>query len=109
MGADPHVVNNSPRYAHPGLPFVKNRSDGQFCISTPIRDANDNCSKAKYVRFVLNNANPRALLTMGKGHPVFTIKLRARPRNGTQSPFSPFRQRLFEYRQPYQQLVDQAM
>ena len=108
-GADQHVVNNSPRYAHPGPPFVKNRSDGWFCISTPICDANDNRSKAKYIRFVLDNTNPRALLTMGKGHPVFAIKLRACPRDGTQSPFSPFRQRLFEYGQLFQQLVDCTM
>ena len=108
-GADQHVINNSPRYAHPGPPFVKNRLDSRFCISTPIRDANNNRSKAKYVHFVLNDTNPRALLTMGKGHPVFAIKLRARPRDGTQSPFSPFRQCLFEYGQPYQQLVNHAM
>ena len=108
-GADQDVVNNSPRFAHPGPPFVKNRSDGQFCISTPIRDANDNRGKAKYVRFVLDDTNPRALLTMGKGHPVFAVKLRARPRDGAQSPFSPFRQRIFKYGQPYQQLIDHAV
>ena len=33
MGANPEVVNNSPRFAHPGLPFVKNRSDGRFCYA----------------------------------------------------------------------------
>ena len=75
----------------------------------PIRDANNNRGKAKYVKFVLDDANPRALLTMGKGHPVFTVKLQARPHDGTQSPFSPFRQRLFEYGQPYQSLVDRAV
>ena len=85
------VVNNSPRYAHPGPPFVKNRSDGRLCITTPIRDANNNRGKAKYVRFILDDSSPRALLTMGKGHPVFAIQLRARPRDGTQSPFHPFR------------------
>ena len=108
-GADQEVINNSPRYAHPGPPFVKNRSNGQFCIATPIRDANDNHSKAKYVQFVMDDVYPRALLTMGKGHPVFTVKLRARPRDGTQSPFSPFRQCIFKYGQPYQQLVDRAV
>ena len=46
---------------------------------------------------------------MGKGHPVFAIKLRARPRDGAQSPFHPFRQRLFESGQPYQALVDRAI
>ena len=76
-GANQDVVNNSLRFAHPGPPFVKNRLDGRFCISTPICDANNNRGKAKYMRFVLDNANPRALLTMGKGHPVFTVKLRA--------------------------------
>ena len=69
----------------------------------------NNRGKAKYVRFVLDDANPRALLTMGKGHPVFAVKLRARPRDGAQSPFSPFRQRIFEYGQPYQQLVYHAV
>ena len=108
-GANQEVVNNSPRFAHPGPPFVKNRSDRRFCISTPIRDANDNHGKAKYVRFILDDANPRALLTMGRGHPVFAVSLRARPRDGAQSPFCPFRQRLFEYGQPYQHLVDRAM
>ena len=76
-GANQELIDNSPRFAHPGPPFMKNRSDGRFCISTPICDANDNRSKAKYVRFVLDDANPRALLTMGKGHPIFAIKLRA--------------------------------
>ena len=46
---------------------------------------------------------------MGKGHPVFVVKLRARPRDGMQSPFHPFRQRVFEYGQPYQQIVDRAV
>ena len=46
---------------------------------------------------------------MGKGHPVFAIKLRARPREGAQSPFHPFRQRLFEAGQPYQALIDRAV
>ena len=108
-GANQEIVNNSPRFAHLGPPFVKNQSDGRFCIPTPIRDANDNCGKAKYVKFMLDDANPRALLTMGRGHPIFAIKLRARPRNGAQSPFSPFRQCIFEYGQPYQQLVNRAV
>ena len=46
---------------------------------------------------------------MGKGHPIFVIKLRARPRDGAQSPFHPFRQRIFESGQPYQALVDRAL
>ena len=46
---------------------------------------------------------------MGKGHPVFVIKLHARPRDGMQSPFHPFRQRVFEHRQPYQLIVDRAV
>ena len=46
---------------------------------------------------------------MGRGHPTFAIKLRAQPRDRTQSPFHPFRQRLFEYGQPYQHLVNQAL
>ena len=92
MGADPNVVNNASRYAHPGPPFIKNRSDGRFCITMPIYDANNNKGKAKYVHFILNDASPRAHLTMGKGHPVFAVKLRARPRDGTQTPFDPFRQ-----------------
>ena len=58
---------------------------------------------------ILDDADPRALLTMGKGHPVFAISLRARPCDGAQSPFHPFRQRIFEYGQPYQQLIDRAM
>ena len=108
-GADQEVVNNSSRYAHPGPPFIKNRSDGRFCITTPIRDANNNRGKAKYVRFILDDTSPRALLTMGKGHPIFAVKLRARPRDGTQSLFHPFRQRLFKHGQLYQQLVDRAV
>ena len=46
---------------------------------------------------------------MGKGHLVFAIKLHARPRDGTQSPFHPFRQRIFEFGQPYQLIVDRAV
>ena len=33
-GADLNVVNNSPRYTHPGPPFIKNQSDRRFCITT---------------------------------------------------------------------------
>ena len=108
-GADQNVINNNSRYAHPGPPFIKNRSDGRFCIATPIYDANNNKGKAKYVHFVLNDISPRAHLTMGKGHPVFAVKLRARPRSGTQTPFDPFRQRIFESGQPYQPIVDRAV
>ena len=82
------VVNNSARYTHPGPPFIKNRSDGRFCITAPIYDANNNKGKAKY------------------GHPVFAVKLRARPCDGAQSPFSPFQQRIFKFGQPYQAIVD---
>ena len=46
---------------------------------------------------------------MGKGHPVCAIKLHARPCDGTQSPFHPFRQRIFEFGQPYQTVVDRAV
>ena len=109
VGADQEVVNNSTRYAHPGPPFIKNRSDGRFCITAPIYDANNNKGKAKYIRFILDDASPRAHLTMGKGHPVFAIKLRARPRDGTQSPFNPFRQRVFESGHPYHTIVDRAI
>ena len=49
MGADQEVINHSTRYAHPGPPFIKNRSDGRFCITTPIYDANNNKGKAKFV------------------------------------------------------------
>ena len=69
------MVNNSSRYMHPGLLFIKNRSNGRFCITTPIYDTNNNKGKAKYVRFILDDISPRAHLTMGKGHPVFAIKL----------------------------------
>jgi hypothetical protein len=109
MGADQNAVNNTSRYAHPGPPFIKNRSDGRFCITTPIYDANNNKGKAKYVHFVLDDVSPRAHLTMGKGHPVFAVKLRARPRDGTQTPFNPFRQRIFESGQPYQSIVNRAV
>ena len=109
MGADPNVVNNNTRYAHPRPPFIKNRSDGRFCITTPIYDANNNKGKAKYIHFVLDDASPRAHLTMGSGHPVFAVKLRARPHDGTQTPFNPFRQRVFESGQPYQPIVNRAV
>ena len=109
VGANQEVVNNSARYTHPGPPFIKNRSDGRFCITMPIYDANNNKGKAKYIRFILDDASPRAHLTMGKGHPVFAVKLRAQPRDGVQSPFNPFRQRVFESRHPYQAIVDRAV
>ena len=109
MGADQEVVNNSTRYAHLRSPFIKNRSDGRFCITTPIYDANNNKGKAKFVRFILNDVSPRAHLTMGKGHPVFAIKLRARPHDGAQTPFNPFRQRVFEAGHAYQSIIDRAV
>ena len=109
MGADQTIVNNSTRYAHPGPPFIKNRSDGRFCITTPIYDANNNKGKAKFVQFILDDTSPRAHLTMGKGHPVFAIKLRAQPHDGTQTPFDPFQQRLFEAGHSYQLIVDRAV
>ena len=43
---------------------------------------------------------------MGHGHPVYTVKLQARPWDGAQSPFHPFRQHIFECNQPYQHLVN---
>ena len=46
---------------------------------------------------------------MGKGHPIFVVKLHARPRDGTQSPFHPFRQHVFEHRHPYQSIIDRAV
>ena len=107
--ADQELINRLQRYAHPGPPFIKNRLDGRFCITTPIKDANDNKGKAKYVQFILNNSSLRTLLTMGQGHPIFAIKLCAQPHNGAQSPFHPFHQCIFKYRQPYQSLVDRAL
>ena len=109
IGADQDVVNDSPRYTHPGPPFIKNRSDGRFCITMPIHDANNNRGKAKYIQFILDDTSPRAHLTMGKGHPVFAVKLRAQPHNGTQSPFHPFHQRIFEHGQSYQPIIDRAV
>ena len=76
---------------------------------TPIYDANNNKGKAKYVQFILDDTSPRAHLTMGKGHPVFAVKLHARPRDGMQSPFHPFQQCIFEYGQPYQPIIDRAV
>ena len=55
--ADQDLVNNSPRYTHPGPPFIKNRSNGRFCIATPISDANNHKGKAKYVRFILDDTS----------------------------------------------------
>ena len=46
---------------------------------------------------------------MGRRHPVYAVKLQARPQDGAQSPFHPFRQRIFECNQPYQHLVDHAL
>ena len=107
--ANQNLIDQLPRYAHPGPPFVKNQSDGRLCIPTPIKDANRNKGKAKYVQFLLNDSTPRAFLTMGRGHPVYAVKLQARPRDGAQSLFHPFRQRLFKCNQPYQHLVNRAL
>lgn len=76
-GADQGLVNSLPRYTHPRPPFVKNRSNGQLCISVPIKDTNENKGKAKYVQFILNDSTPHALLTMGHGHPVYAVRLQA--------------------------------
>ena len=108
-GAEQNLINHLPCYAHPGPSFIKNWSNGCFCITTPISDVNNNKGKAKYVQFLLNNSASWAYLTMGRGHLVYTVKLQARPRDGTQSPFHPFHQRLFECDQPYQSLVDRAL
>ena len=64
-GADQELVNHLPHYTHPGPLFVKNQSDGWLRIATPISDANNNKGKAKYMRFILDDSSPRALLTMG--------------------------------------------
>ena len=107
--ANQNLINCLQCYAHPGPPFVKNRSDGRFCISTLIKDANENKGKAKYVRFLLNDLTPHAFLTMGRGHPVHAVKLQVRPQDGAQSPFHPFRQCIFECNQPYQHLVNHTL
>ena len=78
-GANQDLVNQLPHYTHPSPPFIKNRSDGRLCIPMPISDINGNKGKAKYVQFLLNNSTPRAFLTMGRGHPVYAVKLQARP------------------------------
>ena len=105
-GADQNLINQLPRYAHPGPPFIKNRSNGRLCISTPINDTNRNKGKAKYIQFLLNDSTPRTFLTMGHGHLVYAVRLQAQPRDGAQSPFHPFCQCIFECNQPYQHLVD---
>ena len=97
LGSGPPFV----RWVRGSAPFGIGNRSGQRSVgkrnescnirnTTPIYDANNNKGKAKYVRFILDDISPRAHLTMGKGHPVFAIKLWARPRDGTQSPFHPF-------------------
>ena len=108
-GANQNLINRLQRYTHPGPLFVKNRSDSHLCISTLINDANGNKGKAKYVQFMLNNSIPCAHLTMGRGHPVYAVRLQARPWDGAQSPFHLFRQRIFECDQPCQCLVDRTL
>ena len=108
-GADQELINCLQQYTHPGPPFVKNRSDRQFCITMPITDANGNKGKAKYIQFILNDTAPRTLLKMGHGHPVYAVKLQARLRDGAHSPFHPFRQCIFECNQPYQHLVNHTL
>ena len=46
---------------------------------------------------------------MGHRHLIYAILLRAQPRDGTHTPFSPFCQRIFKANQPYQNLVDDAL
>ena len=100
-GTNQDLINRLQHYAHPGPPFIKNQLDSRLCISTPIKDANGNNGKAKYVQFMLDDSAPRTLLTMGRGHPVYAIRLQARPRDGAQSPFHLFHQQIFEHDQPY--------
>ena len=80
--ANQDLINRLQRYAHPRPPFIKNQLDSHLCISTPIKDANGNNSKAKYIQFMLDDLAPCTLLTMGRGHPVYAIRLQARPRDG---------------------------
>ena len=74
-GADQDLINHLQCYAHPGPQFIKNQSDSCLCISTPIKDANGNNGKAKYVQFMLDDSAPCTLLTMGQGHPIYAIRL----------------------------------
>ena len=108
-GTDQDLVNQLQRYTHPRPPFVKNCSDGRLCITTLIRDTNNNKGRAKYVQFVMNDSNPCTLLTMGRGHLTYAIKLQAQPHDGAQSPFHLFHQHVFEHGQPYQHLVNRAL
>ena len=108
-GTDQDLINSLQHYAHLRPPFVKNQSDGHLCITTPIKDANGNKGKAKYVQFLLDDSAPCTLLTMGQGHPIYAVKLQARPRDSTQSPFHPFCQWIFEHNQPYQHLINHAL
>ena len=72
-GADTNLIACLQHYAHLGPPFIKNRSNGCFCIGTLIKDADRHKWKAKYVQFLLNDSSPHTLLTMGCGHPVYVI------------------------------------
>ena len=46
---------------------------------------------------------------MGHGHPVYAVRLQARPWDSTQSLFHPFRQCIFKCNQPYQHLIDRML
>ena len=92
------IGQGSHFYAHPGSPFRKNRSETHKNVRANIRDANGRLLRAKYAHFIFDSEVPHAQLTMGRGHPVYMLPLRAPPLPPSAhiSPFTLFQQRLFK-------------
>jgi hypothetical protein len=93
---------------HPGEGWVPNdpNSPLYFHFELPAMYGG---AVAKYVRYDLSPAYPLVLGTLGKGQPVHSRLLRARPVLFTHGPFSSQQRTFFGPDQPFKKWVDQAV
>ncbi|KAI0245080.1 hypothetical protein BJV78DRAFT_1289196 [Lactifluus subvellereus] len=107
-GNDTLIDANNP-YAHPGPPFIKNKSRSAYCVKIPITNIHRAKMKAKYVHYNLMPDAPHTRLTMGKGQPVFMTPLRARPTAGHHTLVTAGKQAILEDNSAFAHLVDRAL
>ncbi|KAI0245218.1 hypothetical protein BJV78DRAFT_1288645 [Lactifluus subvellereus] len=103
------LIDATNPYAHPGPPFIKNKSRTAYCVKIPITNIHGAKMKAKYVHYNLMPDAPHARLTMGKGQLVFMMPLRARPTVGHHTPVTAGKQAILEDNPAFAHLVDRAL